>query len=130
MSSPVDGYATWVRQVAAERPTGALVGAATGPNSIAKVSGWLRNQPGVPALSVYRLRSTWLCTLLVSDVAVTRVMAWAGLTKYNSLDGYRAYLRSEDVTARRDRPTRRRGGPYRRAGRGRLRAGSDAGGSG
>ena len=92
------GYADWVRQVAAQRPTGALVGDATGPNSLSKVLGWVRNQPGVPDLSVYRLRSTWLCSLLGSDVAVTRVMAWAGLSKYNSLDGYRPYLAAEDVT--------------------------------
>jgi len=94
----LDVYTDWVRHVATQRPTGALVGNATGPNAMAKVSGWVRNQPGVPDLSVYRLRSTWLCTLLSSDIAVTRVMAWAGLTKYNSLDGYRPYLHAEDVT--------------------------------
>ncbi len=92
------GYEDWVRHVAAQRPTGALVGDATGVNSLAKVWAWVQNQPGSPPLSVYRLRSTWLCALLGSDVAVTRVMAWAGLTKYNSLDGYREYLPDEDVT--------------------------------
>ena len=85
-------YMDWVAWVIAERPAGPLVGSATGPNSIAKVATWVRNKPGVPDLSVFRLRSSWLCHHLTAGTPVLHMMAWAGLAKFDALDGYRPWL--------------------------------------
>jgi integrase len=92
------GFGPLLQDVATMRGTGILIGAANGHNSLTKVASWVRDWPGVPELSVYRLRSTWLCDLLASEVALTDVMAWAGLTKFAALDGYRPYLRTVDIT--------------------------------
>jgi hypothetical protein len=95
-------YTDWLEWVAAERPAGALVGPANGPNSIAKVAVWVRNTPGVPDLSVFRLRSTWLCHHLGVGTPVMQLLAWAGLTSLDALDGYRQYLPSVDTACPND----------------------------
>jgi hypothetical protein len=56
------------------------------------VATWVRNKPGVPDLSVFRLRSSWLCHHLTAGTPVLHMMAWAGLAKFDALDGYRPWL--------------------------------------
>lgn len=95
-------YKSWLRWVIRQQPTGPLVGPATGVNGLNRVAMWVRNSPGVPDLSVFRLRSTWLCHHITTATPASDLMAWAALTKFGALDGYRPFLPAKAPTCDRD----------------------------
>jgi len=74
------------------RPSGLLRGEAAHGNVTVAAARWLHQRRGVPALSVDRLRATYVCALLGEPVSVVDVLAWSGLRGAESLDGYLAHV--------------------------------------
>ena len=74
------------------RPSGLLRGEAAHGNVTVAAARWLSSRRGVPALSVDRLRATYVCALLGEPVSVVDVLAWSGLRGAESLGGYLAHV--------------------------------------
>jgi len=74
------------------RPSGLLRGEMAHDNVTVVASRWLSSRRGVPALSVDRLRATYVCALLGEPVSVVDVLAWSGLRGAESLGGYLAHV--------------------------------------
>lgn len=79
-------------EVAELRPSGLLRGEAAHGNVTVAAARWLHQRRGVPALSVDRLRATYVCALLGEPVSVVDVLAWSGLRGAESLGGYLTYV--------------------------------------
>jgi integrase len=74
------------------RPGGRLRGEMAHDYVTAAAARWLHQRRGVPALSVDRLRATYVCALLGEPVSVVDVLAWTGLQGAEALDGYLAHV--------------------------------------
>jgi integrase len=79
-------------EVTSQRPTGRLRGEMKHKFVTAAASQWLSKRRGVPALSVDRLRATYVCALLSEGASVLNVLAWSGLRGAESLGGYLAHV--------------------------------------
>jgi len=79
-------------EVASLRPTGRLRGEMAPQYVTVAASEWLSKRRGVPALSVDRLRATYVCALLSDGASVLNVLAWSGLRGAESLNGYLAHV--------------------------------------
>lgn len=74
------------------RSIGLLRGEAAHGNVTVAAARWLSSRRGVPALSVDRLRATYVCALLGEPISVVDVLAWSGLRGAESLGGYLAHV--------------------------------------
>jgi hypothetical protein len=80
------------------RPSGRLRGEMAHDYVTVVASTWLYQRRGVPALSVDRLRATYVCTLLSDGASVLDVLAWSGLRSAEALDGYLAHVTRHSST--------------------------------
>jgi hypothetical protein len=87
-----DGFLPFFYEVVEYRPSGRLRGGAEYRNVTVKATKWLADRRGVPALSVDRLRATYVCSMLRDGVTVTDVVAWTGLKNTEGLNRYLAYV--------------------------------------
>jgi hypothetical protein len=69
-------------------PTGRLRGTADPSDVGSHATAWLTGRRGVPALSVDRLRATYLCAFLSVGVGLVDILNWSGLASAEALDGY------------------------------------------
>jgi hypothetical protein len=74
------------------RPTGQLIGEVERRDLTTHEVQWLKNRHGVPALSLDRLRATYIVTLLTSPNSLVDILEWTGLQGAEALNGYVAYL--------------------------------------
>jgi hypothetical protein len=57
---------------------------------------WVKDQVGVPNLHIDRLRATYICSLINSDVPLRQIVAWTGLETIAALGKYWKYCRPLD----------------------------------
>jgi hypothetical protein len=88
----------WLEQVMAERGSGLIIGAQQGMASIRNSSQWIKAAPGLPAFSIFRMRSTWMCSQLASGVGALELMALAGVESLDGIDSYRAFVEPFDAS--------------------------------
>ena len=82
------GWTSRARQVAADRPSGQLIGALSGRNLTDRHVGWVGDRAGVPRLAPDRLRSRWVVDRIAEGVPLTDLVAWSGVRSAAALDPY------------------------------------------
>ena len=81
-----------LNEVIALRPVGRLRGDAEEKFITSMAAKWVKDRRGVPALSIDRLRSTYVCDLLAHGASLIDVLDWTGLNGAESLNGYLKYV--------------------------------------
>lgn len=88
----------WLQEVIAERREGLLIGPQSGNSAIRRSSQWVKPTPGVPAFSIFRLRSTWMCAQLVAGIGALELVARSGAGSLDGLDEYRKFVPAFDAS--------------------------------
>ncbi len=85
-------YAAELQAVCQARPTGRLIGRIDGENLTAHLTKRVNDYLIEPRLTPDRLRATWMCRHLQSNVALLDLLAWSGLHTCEAIDGYLPYV--------------------------------------
>ena len=86
------GWGPRARRLAAERPSGQLIGRPAGTNLTTRHVEWVGDRAGVPRLSPDRLRACWLVGRIAAGVPLPQLLAESGVRTAGSLDGYLKFL--------------------------------------
>ena len=74
--------------MAAERPSGQLIGRPAGANLTSRHVEWVGDRAGLPRLSPDRLRASWLVGRLSDGASLTELLAQSGVRNAEGLDAY------------------------------------------
>lgn len=86
------GWGPRARSLAAERPSGQLIGRPAGANLTARHVEWVGDRAGVPRLSPDRMRACWLVGRIAAGVPLPQLLAESGVRTAGALDGYLKFL--------------------------------------
>ncbi len=88
--------------VVVERPEGLLIGPQNRIGNIERLSEWVPRRNGLPELSVFRLRTTWICAHLKAGTGALELLAISGQSSLDGFDGYRQFVPAFNAECNKD----------------------------
>jgi hypothetical protein len=79
------------------RPSGQLIGDVYSENLTSKAATWVAGRVGVPELNVYRLRATYIVSLMNSNTGIRDLLAWTGMQSVDAFQRYLAFTDEQEV---------------------------------